>query len=231
MLITFANHCSFLLGSFVNSVHGPSLVMKQLINNFELISHATTIYKNPAFHPKIALLIHQILSSKRCAMPPSIKTDTDICVARATPAYPHVTKYLENIYGKDQYSHHSLCFYRNVPFTIQHSTHKQVDNSAVIYSDHLNNLHIGIIIGIIQLRATKDLIFIIDQADIIGFDSFSLDGIEYVNDFLVYAKHSNPPNIVSINSNSIREKVGYKKDSKTRTFSEFYIFPNLVEET
>ena len=36
-------------------------------------------------------------------------------------------------------------------------------------------------------------------------------------------------NIVSVNS--IREKVGYKKDSKPRTFSEFYIFPNLVEET
>jgi hypothetical protein len=216
----------------VNSVHGPSLVLQQLINNFELISHATTIYKNSAFHPKIALLIHQILSSKRRAIPSSIKIDTDIVLARATlPTFPHVTKYLENMYGKDQYKHHSLCFYRNVPFTTHHSTHKQVDNSAVIYSDHLNNLHIGIIIGIIQLKATKDLIFIIDQSDIIGFDSFSVDGIEYVNDFLVYAKHSNPPNIVSINYNSIREKVGYRKDSQMKTFSEFHIFPNLVEKT
>jgi hypothetical protein len=216
----------------VKSIHGPSLIFKQLINNFELISHATTILRNPAFHPKIALLINQILSSKRRAMPTSIKIDTDICLARATPpAFPHVTKYLENTYAKDQYMHHSLCFYRNVPFTIHHSTHKQVDNSAVIYSDHLNNLHIGIIFGIIQLKATKDLIFIIDQADIIGFDSFSANGIEYVNDFLVYAKHSNPPNIVSINYNSIREKVGYRKDSQMKTFSEFHIFPNLVEET
>jgi hypothetical protein len=129
------------------------------------------VFKNRAFHPKIALLIHQILSSKKRAMPTSIKKDTDLCLARATPpAFPHVTKYLENMYGKDQYSHHSLCFYRNVPFAIHHSTHKQVDNSAVIYYDHLNNLHIGIIIGIIQLKATKDLIFIIDQADITGFD-------------------------------------------------------------
>jgi len=216
----------------VNSVHGPSLVLKQLINNFELISHATTVFKNPSFHPKIALLIHQILSSKRRAMPTSSKIDTNICVARPKPpAFPRVTKYLENMYGKDQYTHYSLCFYRNVPFTIHHSTHKQVDNSAVIYSDHLNNLHIGIIIGIIQLKATKDLIFIIDEADIIGFDSFSADGIEYVNDFLVYAKHSNPPNIVSINSDSIKEKVGYRNDSQIKTFSEFHIFPNLVEET
>ncbi len=158
--------------------------------------------------------------------------DTDISLARTTPpAFPHVTKYLEDMYGKDQYSHHSLCFYRNVPFIIHHSTDKQVDNSAVIYSDHLNNLHIGIIIGIIQLKATKDLIFIIDQADIIGFDSFSAGGIEYINDFLGYAEHSSPPNIVSINYNSIREKVGYRKDSQMKTFSEFHIFPNLVEET
>jgi hypothetical protein len=83
----------------------------------------------------------------------------------------------------------------------------------------------------VQLKATKDIIFIIDRADIIGFDSFSADRIEYVNGFLIYAKQSNPPNIVSINYNSIREKVGSRKDSQMKTFSEFHIFPNLVEET
>ena len=215
----------------MNSVHGPSLVLEQLINNFELISHATNVFKSRSFHPKIALLIRQILSSNRRAMPTSIKIDTDFCLARPTPAFPHVAKYIETMYGNAQYSHHSLCFYRNVPFTIHRSTHKQVDNSAAIYSDHLNNLHIGIIIGIIQLKPANNLIFIIDQADIMGFDSFSADGIQYVNDFLVYAKHSSPPNMVSIGYNSIREKVAYRKDAKMNAFSQFYIFPNLVEET
>jgi hypothetical protein len=108
---------------------------------------------------------------------------------------------------------------------------KQVDNSAVIYSDLSKNLHIEIIIAIIQLKASKDPIFIIDQADITGFDSFSMGGIEYINDFLVYAKHSNPPNIVSIKYDSSSKKVGYRKDLLIKTFSEFQIFPKLVEET
>ena len=106
-----------------------------------------------------------------------------------------------------------------------------MDNSTAIYFDHFNNLHIGIIIGIVQLKTTKDIIFIIDQAEIVGFDTFSLDRIEYVNDFLVYAKHSNPPSIVSINYKSIKEKVVYRKDPKVKTSTEFDIFPNLVEDT
>ncbi|CAM4781977.1 unnamed protein product [Rotaria magnacalcarata] len=86
-------------------------------------------------------------------------------------------------------------------------------------------------VGIIQLKTTKDIIFIIDQAEIVGFDTFSLDRIEYVNDFLVYTKHSNPPTIISINYKSIKEKVAYRKDPKLKTLTEFYIFPNLVEDT
>ncbi len=81
------------------------------------------------------------------------------------------------------------------------------------------------------MKTTKDIIFIIHQAEIVGFDKFSLDQVEYVNDFLVYAKNSNPPNIVSINYKSIKEKVAYRKDPKTKKTTEFYIFPNLVEDT
>ncbi|CAF2093187.1 unnamed protein product, partial [Rotaria magnacalcarata] len=218
------------VGSLVKSIHGPSFILKQLINNFEHQSYATTILKNPAFHPKIALLIHQIFSSKRRAIPTSLMSHNVVCLSRSTvSAFPHVTEYLENIYTKDQYTHYSTCFYRNVAFTVHHSKHTQVDNSTVIYFDHFNNLHIGIIIGIIQLKTTKDIIFIIDQAEIVGFDTFSLDQIEYVNDFLVYAKHSNPPTIVSIGYKTIKEKVAYRKDPKVKTSAEFYIFPNLVE--
>jgi hypothetical protein len=51
----------YLLGSIVKSIHGPSVILTELMNNFELISHATTALKNPSFHPKTALLINQIL--------------------------------------------------------------------------------------------------------------------------------------------------------------------------
>lgn len=144
---------------------------------------------------------------------------------------PTDSEYLKNMYAKDQYTYHSTCFYRIVTFTVQHSTHKQVDNATVTYFDHFNNLQIGIIIGIIQLKATKDIIFIINQADIVGFDIFSLDRIEYFNGFLVYAKHTNLPTIVSINYKSVRAKVAYRKDPKVKTSTEFYIFPNPVEDT
>lgn len=99
----FTDHCSFLLGSFVKSIHGSSFILKQLINNFEHQSYATTNLKNPAFHPKIALLIHQIFSSKRRAIPTSLMSHNVVCLSRSTvSAFPHVTEYLENIYTKDQ---------------------------------------------------------------------------------------------------------------------------------
>lgn len=142
------SHFPFLLGSFLKFVHGPSFILKQLVTKFELLSYATTIFKNPGFHPKIALLIHQIFSSKRRAMPTPLTLHNLVYLTRSTVCgFAHATEYLENLYAKDQYTYHSACFYRNVAFTVHHSTRKQVDNSAVIYSDHFNNLHLVIIIG------------------------------------------------------------------------------------
>ena len=202
------------------------------MNNFELISHATTDLNNPSFHPKITLLINQILSSKRRAVPRCIKPDMDIHLAHRTPVnFLHVATYLENMYGKDQLVHHSLCFYQGVPFKIHQSTNKQVDNSAVLYSDKWNNLRIGIIVGIIRLKVSNDLIFVIDQAQVLGNDSFSILGTKFINELCVYAKMPDPPNTNSITYDSIKEKVAYRMDRNKKQFYEFNIFPNLLEST
>ncbi|CAF1663715.1 unnamed protein product [Adineta ricciae] len=219
-------------GSFVKSVHGPTLILKQLMNKFELLSYATTLFTKPDFHPKVALLINQIFSSKRRALPTCLTLHNVTSLTRSTVSpSSHVTEYLGKLCAKDHYTHYSTCFYRNVAFTIHRSNNKQVDNSAVMYSDHSNNLQLGIIIAIIQLTSTKDIVIIIDQADVVGFDRFSQNQTEYINDFVAYAKHSDPPHIVSIDCKSIREKVAYRKDPNVLTSVEYYIFPNLVEET
>ncbi len=222
----------YLLGSIVKSIHGPSVILTELMNNFELISHATTVLKNPSFHPKTALLINQILSSTRRAVPTCIRPDIDIRLARTTPVkFLHVTTYLENMYGKNQYTHHTLCFYQEVPFKVHHSTNNQVDDSALVYSDESNRAHLGIIVGIIRLKTTNEIIFIIDEAPFIGYDSFSLNGTEYINELFIYTMMPTPPRTISISYGSIREKIAYRKDENTNLFCEFHIFPNLQEST
>ncbi|CAF2896565.1 unnamed protein product [Rotaria sp. Silwood2] len=202
------------------------------MNNVELISHATTALKNPSFHPKIAVLINQIKCSKKRAVPTCIRPDVDIRLSQTTCVkFLHVTTYLENTYGKNQYTHHTLCFYKEVPFKVHHSSNNQVDDSALIYSDESNNLHLGLIVGIIQLKATSEIKFIIDTVQVTGYDSFSLNGTEYKNNLFIYTMMPTPPHTVSINYTSIREKVAYRKDANMNSLCEFYIFPNLLEST
>ncbi len=222
----------YLLGSIVKSIHGASLISTELINNFELISNATNVLKTSSFHPKIALLINQILSSKKRALPTCIRPNIDIRLSKTAPIkFPHIITYLEIMYGKNQYTHHVLCFYREVPFRVHHSVDNQVDDSALIYSDESNNFHIGMIVGIIQLKTTGEIKFIIDEAEVLGCDSFSMNGVEYINELFIYAQRPTPPRTVSINYDAIREKVAYRKDKYLHSFCEFYSFPNLLEST
>ncbi|CAF4541389.1 unnamed protein product, partial [Rotaria socialis] len=193
--------------SLVKSIYGPSMVISELINNFELSNYATTILKNHYFHPKVALLINQILSSKRRAVPKSIEQNIVIHLARATPiAFSHVAIYIDKIYGKGQYTYYSLCFCEDVPFKVHRPSNSQVDDSALIYVDDSNNIRLGVIVGIIRLITTTNIIFIIDQAKIMDCDFFLLNGIKYINDLLVYTQFPTPPNTISIGYNSIIEK-------------------------
>ncbi|CAF1535925.1 unnamed protein product [Adineta ricciae] len=139
------------------------------MNKFELLSYATTLFTKPDFHPKVALLVNQIFSSKRRALPMCLTLHNVTSLTRPT-VFPssHVTEYLGKLYAKDHYTHYSTRFYRNVAFTIHRSNNKQVDNSAVMYFDHSNNLQLGIIIAIIQLTSTKDIVIVIDRFSALG---------------------------------------------------------------
>ncbi|CAM4840057.1 unnamed protein product [Rotaria magnacalcarata] len=218
--------------SLVKSIYGPSMVISELINNFELSNYATTILKNHYFHPKVALLINQILSSKRRAVPKSIEQNIVIHLARTTPiAFSHVAIYIDKIYGKGQYTYHSLCFCEDVPLKVHRPSNSQVDDSALIYVDDSNNIRLGVIVGIIRLITTTNIIFIIDQAKIMDCDFFLLNGIKYINDLLVYTQFPTPPNTISIGYNSIIEKAAYRFDQHQNSICEFHLFPNLLEST
>ena len=94
----------------------------------------------------------------------------------------------------------------------------------MIYSDELNNFHLGIITGIIRLKAIGGIEFIIDEANFNDHDSFVLNG----NEFFIYAILPTPPNTIS---NSIKEKIEYKLNDNLNSLCEFHIFPNIVELT
>ena len=208
------------------------MIVTELMSNFELISHATILLDNPSFHPKITHLINQILSSKRRAIPKLIIPDTDIRLARgASTKHSHVSTYLELTYGKDQYTYYSMCFFKDVPFKARSTSNSQVDDSAVIYSDEFDNFHLGMIAGIIRLKATGDILFVIDEASFNGHDSFLLNGNKYINELFIYATLPTPPNTISIRYNSIKEKIAYRLYGNLNSLCEFHIFPNLLEST
>ena len=219
-------------GSIIKSIHGSSLILAELVNNFEHHSHCITALKNSSFHPKIALLIDQIQSSKKRALPTHIKPNIDIRLAQvAAIRFLHVASFLDNTYGKDRYTYHNLCFYQEVPFKVHHGTSNQVDDSALIYVDRLDNHHIGFIMGIIRLKETKEIKFIMNEADIFGCDSLSLDRTQYINDLLIHAVMPTPRRTVSINYDSVREKVAYRRDENSTSRYVFHLFPNLLEST
>ena len=93
------------------------------------------------------------------------------------------------------------------------------------------NHHIGFIVGIIRLKETKEIKFIMNEADVFGYDSFSLDRTPYINDLLIHAVMPTPRRTVSINYHSIKEKVAYQRDENSTSHYVFHFFPNLLEST
>ncbi|CAF1376494.1 unnamed protein product [Rotaria sordida] len=118
-----------------------------------------------------------------------------------------------------------------IPFRIHRSGTNQVDDSAVIYSDQSNTLHLGIIVGIVKLKTTDEIIFIIDKANINGCDSFKLDNIEYINDLYIDATLPMPRETISLKFEFIKRKVAYRIDENSRLICGFQIFPNVLEST
>ncbi|CAF3015504.1 unnamed protein product [Rotaria socialis] len=129
------------------------------------------------------------------------------------------------------FTHYSSYIAKDVAFKIHCPTNKQVDNSTVVYADESNNLHLGIIAGIVKLKHTDEILFIVDQAKISGYGSFSLNGTEYTNDFFIFAMLTKPRSIVSIHYNAIQEKVAYRLHEKLDSVFEFHLFPNRLEST
>ena len=216
----------------VKSVHGPSVVLSELINNLELAAHSTTILRQRSFHPTISLLIQQFLASKKYAVP-TLENKNDKCrLGNATSAlFPHALSYLKATYGEGEYVHHSLYFHHGIPFTVHRSCASQIDDSAVMYTDDSNTLYIGIIVGIIRLKRNSQVLFLVEKSKIHGYDAFSLDNIQYINDFSIDTTTIMPPEIISLKFESIKQKVAYRVNENTTTICGFHIFPNLLEST
>ncbi|CAF4035069.1 unnamed protein product [Rotaria sordida] len=118
-----------------------------------------------------------------------------------------------------------------VAFKVHCPTNKQVDDSALVYVDESDNIHLGVIAGIVKLKHAGNILFIVDEAKIIAYDSFLLNGTEYINDFFIFAKLKNPRTTVSIHYDSIREKVAYRSGENLNSVWEFHLFPNRLEST
>ncbi|CAF1681668.1 unnamed protein product [Rotaria sp. Silwood1] len=168
----------------------------------------------------------------RRAVPTFISPNIEIHLAHPTTVkFLHVATYLETTYGKEQFTHYSLCFVKGVTFKVHCPTNKQVDDSALVYVDESDNIHLGVIAGIVKLKDTGNILFIVDEAKIIGYDSFLLNGTEYINDFFIFATLKTPRTTVSIHYDSIREKVAYRSDENLNSVWEFHLFPNRLEST
>ena len=173
-----------------------------------------------------------MLSSKRRAIPKSIIQDTDIHLVRAALAeIVNVSTYLQRTCCKEQYIHYTICFLKETPFKVRSMNNSQVVDSAVIYSGEFNNFHPGIITGIVRLKATGNILFIVDEANFGGHDSMVLNGNAYINELFIYATLPSPLNTISIHYNLIKEKITYRVEDNLNSLYKFHAFPNILEST
>ena len=171
-----------------------------------------------------------MLSSKRRATPRSIIPDTNIHLVRAPHVeIAHVSTYLQRTYCKEQYTHYTICLFKETPFKVRSMNNSRVEDSIVIYSDGFNNFHPAIITGIIRLKATGSILFFVDEANFGGHGPLVLNGNEYINELFIYATLPSPPSTISIHYNLITEEIAYRVDDNLNSLYEFHAFPNILE--
>ena len=219
------------LGSIVQSVNGPNLVVSELTNNINILQAATAELNNVNFNKPLRLFIHRLFSSKRQALPKVTPTNEGISIrlgAKLELPNTHVVMaHLRTIYSLPFYIH-ATCWKNKVRFSVYepNSPTQNCDSSLLLKSSH-NDTGCGFIEGIL-CHSTKEYRLVINKICIISHDSLTLKKKCVINPFIFWGKLTNPPQLIIIPIEHIIVKLAYKKE---KDLFHFFQFPNTVEST
>ena len=189
-----------IVGSIVQSINGPTLLVPELINNLNALECATGQLSDTSFSTPLKLFIHGFFYSKHHIFPnqKSINTNKPIRLGRKfklpndhiVMAYLH-SKQISNFFV------HQTCWKNNVQFSIYESgSTSKTSDSCVLFKDEHETKWRFIVAIIYDMKQKCNMVLhtvCIDQRD-----SFTFKKKIIVNPFRFWGQLANPPNMVTI---------------------------------
>ncbi|CAF3153953.1 unnamed protein product [Rotaria sp. Silwood2] len=217
------------VGSIVQSVNGPTLVVSELINNLNILQCATAQLNDIPFSTSIKLFIRRLFSSKQLAFPnqQSINKNKSVRLGRKfKPSNDHIVMtYLHNSQISN-FSLHQTCWKNNVQFSIYESSSTSKNSDSCVLFKDKHEIKCGFIMAIIY-DMKQQCNMVLHTVSIDQQDSFTFKKKTVVNPFIFWGQLSDPRNMVTIPIDDIIVKLAYSKQD----IFHFFQFPNIVEST
>jgi hypothetical protein len=178
------------VGSIVQSVNGPTLVVSELINNLNILQCATAQLNDIPFSTSLKLFIRRLFSSKQHVFPnqQSINTNKSIRLGRKCklPNNHIVMAYLHSN-QISIFSLHQTCWKNNVQFSIYESNSTSKTSDSCVLFKHKHEMKCRFIIAIISdMKQECNMVLhtvCIDQRD----HSLLSLGRVYIDSYVLYS--------------------------------------------
>ena len=217
------------VGSIVQSVNGPNLVISELTNNLNIIQCATAKFNNISFTAPLKSFIRRLFSSKRRAFPILTSTN-EIKSIHLGRKLQLPNDHIVMVYLRDNLapnvSVHRTCWKNNVQFSIHvpNSSSKNCD-SCVLFKEQ-NQVKCGFIASIAS-DSNQECNVIVHTVYINREDSLTFKSRNIINPFIFFGQLTDPPHLVTVHIDDILVKIAYTKQD----IFHFFQFPNTVEST
>jgi hypothetical protein len=218
-----------IVGTIVQSINGPNLIISELINNINIVQCATLEFNKTDCHTSVKLFMQRLFSSKRHAFPDQkvindggfIRLGRKLKLSNDHPVIVHLHN--THVFNFDLYE---TCWKNNVRFNIIdfNSTTKTCD-SCVLFKDQQETT-CGFITAIVYDTEQKCYI-VLHKVHIDRQDPFTFKSKHVTNPFIFWGHLTDPPQMTTVHLRDIIVKLAY---SKQEAF-HFYQYPNTVEST
>ncbi|CAF4568145.1 unnamed protein product [Rotaria socialis] len=219
------------IGSLVQSVNGPSLVIHELVNNINILQAATEKIDHIHLHSPLRIFIARLFSTKRQALPKVSSEDTKKSVRLGPmlklPQDHIVMTYLNTIYSVP-FHIHETCWKNKIRFSIYNpnSLSRNCD-SCLLFKNQNNETCYGFVVAILN-QPQEGYRILVNQIQVNRRDSLILKGRCIINPFIFWGHLTDTPKFVIISLEHIIVKLAYRREND---LFHFFQFPNTVEST
>lgn len=220
---------NIILGTIVQSINGPNLIISELIGNINIVQCAMAEFKTMRCDTSLKSFIQRLFSSKRYAFPDQrliTKHDYIRLGRKMTIANNHCVMIHLQKTRLSGFALYQTCWKNSVRFDTfdLNSTSKTCD-ACVLYK-YRQETRCGFIRAIIY-DLKNEYYVVIQKVNIDRYDTFIFKQRQVTNPFTFRGNLAEPPELMTIRLKDIIVKLAY---SKQDTF-HFHQYPNMVEST